>query len=234
MTRKKITPEEIKIALKKEIIRLGIDDNPSMKIYQKLYKRGVAPSPRNAIYVTGMKWQALMVELGFEYNGKKNKMLAGKKNHNSNLAPRYNYDDPTVREEIMDRVLVAMKNNNYTKPTDLAKNLKKNININYTTLQRHGFTWGEIILAYKKKYGEPVVNIGENNRVNWTQFTNKELLDIVTKIVVDYKLSSIHEYRKQFNGKLNAPSVPTLNKRFGTNDKELWRMIQINGNLPIK
>ncbi|MEY8736449.1 hypothetical protein AB9M75_04165 [Lactobacillus sp. AN1001] len=232
--RRKMTPEEVKNSLKKEIIRLGIQDNPSMKIYQKLYRRGVAPSPRNAMKVTGMKWQELMNELGFEYSGKKNKMLASKKNHNSNLAPRYNYDDPIVRKEIMDRVLVAMKNNNYTKPTDLEKNLKKNIDINYTTLQRHGFTWGEIILAYKKKYSEPVVNNNENSRVNWTQFTNKELLDMVTKIVVDYKLSSVNEYRKKFTGKRNVPNVSTLNSRLGVNDKELWRMIQVNGNLPIK
>jgi len=35
MARQKTTPEEIKQALKKEIIRLGIQDNPSRTVYQK-------------------------------------------------------------------------------------------------------------------------------------------------------------------------------------------------------
>ena len=64
MARQKTTPEEIKQALKKEIIRLGIQDNPSRTVYQKKYERGVAPSPNNAIKVTGMKWQDLMIDLG--------------------------------------------------------------------------------------------------------------------------------------------------------------------------
>ena len=55
-----------------------------------------------------------------------------------------------------------------------------------------------------------------------------------TKIVVDHKFRSINDYRINMTGKKIAPSIPTLNKRFGTTDPELWRMIQINGDLPIK
>lgn len=234
MARKKTTPEEIKLALKKEIIRLGIEDNPSRTVYQKQYERGTAPSPNNAMNVTGMKWQDLMEDIGFDYDGKKNNGLSAKKNVNPDRAPRYNYDDPEVRKEIMDRVVVAIRNNGYTKPTDLEKNLRSKIGISYDTLKRHGFTWGSIISEYKEKYDEPVINVGENKRTSWDQFSNKELLDMVTKIIVRYNLLSMNEYRKKFTGFKGLPSVPTLNKRFGTTDKELWRMIQINGDLPIK
>lgn len=234
MARKKSTPEEIKLALKKEIIRLGIEDNPSRTVYQKQYERGAAPSPNNAMNVTGMKWQELMQDIGFDYDGKKNSGLSAKKNVNPDRAPRYNYDDPEVRKEIMDRVVIAVKNNGYTKPTDLEKNLRGKIGISYDTLKRHGFTWSGIIAAYKGKYGEPIINVGENKQTSWDQFSNKELLDMVTKFIVKYNLLSMNEYRKKITGFRGLPSVPTLNKRFGTTDKELWRMIQINGDLPIK
>ncbi|MEY8736450.1 hypothetical protein AB9M75_04170 [Lactobacillus sp. AN1001] len=164
--RRKMTPEEVKRALKKEIIRLGIDKDPSRTVYQKKYERSVAPSPNYAMKVTGMKWQELMDELGFEYDGKKKLYMMGKNNNTSHRAPRYNYDDPVVRKEIMDRVLVAMKNNNYTKPTDLEKNLRSKIGVGYTTLQRHGFTWTEIILAYKKNMVNLLLMWKRTNRLH--------------------------------------------------------------------
>ncbi|QCQ04778.1 hypothetical protein FAX13_09190 [Ligilactobacillus animalis] len=74
----------------------------------------------------------------------------------------------------------------------------------------------------------------ENKQTSWDQFSNKELLDMVTKIIVKYHLLSMNEYRKKFTGFKGLPSVPTLNKRFGTADTELWQMIQSNGDLPIK
>ena len=72
MPKAKRSVEEIERVLKHEIIRLGIQDNPSRTVYQKEYQRGVAPSPNGALKATGMKWQELMYELGFDYDGKKN------------------------------------------------------------------------------------------------------------------------------------------------------------------
>lgn len=234
MARKKTTPEEIKSALKKEIIRLGIEDNPSRTVYQKQYERGTAPSPNNAVKITGMKWQDLMQDIGFDYDGKNGSAMGGKKSYSTIRATRYNYDDPEVRKEIMDRVVMAIRNNGYTKPADLKKNLRNTAGVAYSTITCHGFTWEGIAEAYKEKYGEPIVRNGKNERTSWNQFSNKELLDIVTNVVVKYNLSSVNEYRTKFLGVAGLPNILTLNKRFGTTDKELWRMIQINGDLPIK
>lgn len=137
VARKKTTPEEIKLALKKEIIRLGIEDNPSRTIYQKQYERGAAPSPNNAMNVTGMKWKNLMKDIGFDYDGKKNLSITGKNNNTSHRAFRYDYNDPKIREEMMDRVVGAIRNNGYTKPTDLEKKLRSKIGVGYSTLKRH-------------------------------------------------------------------------------------------------
>lgn len=234
MARQKTTPEEIKQALKKEIIRLGIQDNPSRTVYQKKYERGVAPSPNNAIKVTGMKWQELMLDLGFEYDGKKNLSMTGKNNNTSHRAPRYDYSNPKIREEMMNRVLGAIKNNGYTKPTDLEKNLRSKIGVGYSTLKRHGFTWEGIVEAYKEKYGEPILRNEENERTSWNQFSNKELLDMVTKVIKETNSTSLENYDKNYRSKYKAPTLSVLLKRFNVTVPELWRMIQINGDLPIK
>lgn len=238
MARQKTTPEEIKQALKKEIIRLGIQDNSSRTVYQKKYERGVAPSPNNAIKVTGMKWQDLMIDLGFEYDGKKNtekslmdKISSGKRNTRGTAI---DLENTVVREEYINRTISIIRHRGYTTPGELERNLKNDIDISYQTLKKSGINWNTIITAYKEKYGEPLINPRENERINWDQFSNKELLDIITKIVVDHKFRSINDYRINMTGKKIAPSIPTLNKRFGTTDPELWRMIQINGDLPIK
>lgn len=234
MARQKTTPEEIKQALKKEIIRLGIQDNPSRTVYQKKYERGVAPSPNNAIKVTGMKWQELMIDLGFEYDGKKNLFMTGKNNNTSHRAPRYNYNDPIIRKEMMDRVVNAIKENRYSNPIDLEKNLRSKIGVGYSTLKRHGFTWEGIVKAYKEKYNEPILRSGENERTSWNQFSNKELLDMVTMVVKETNSTSLENYDKNYRSKYKTPYSSVLLKRFGVTFPELWRMIQINGDLPIK
>lgn len=234
MVNYKSDTEGIKQALKKEIIRLGIQDNPSRTVYQKKYERGVAPSPNNAIKVTGMKWQELMEDLGFEYDGKKNISLSKNLNVNPDRATRYNYDNPEVRKEIMDRVVNAVRENGYTKPVQLRENLKSKIDISYATLLKHGFTWNEIVIAYKEKFGEPIISTGKNQRTNWNQFTNKELLDIITKVIRENNCSNLDEYDKNYRPKYNTPYSSVLLKRFGVTVPELWRMIQINGDLPLK
>ena len=234
MARQKTTPEEVKQALKKEIIRLGIQDNPSRTVYQKQYERGTAPSPNNAMNVTGMKWQDLMKDIGFDYDGKKNLSMTGKNNNTSHRASRYNYNDPQIREEMMDRVVGAIKNNGYTKPTDLEKELRSKIGVGYSTLKRHGFTWEEIVEAYKEKYGEPILRSGKNERTSWNQFSNKELLDMVTMVVKETNSTSLENYDKNYRPKYKTPTPAVLLKRFNVTVPELWRMIQINGDLPIK
>ncbi len=181
-----------------------------------------------------MKWQDLMKDIGFDYDGKKNNGLSAKKNVNPDRAPRYNYDDPEVRKEIMDRIVVAIRNNGYTKPTDLKKNLRSKIGVSYATLQKYGFTWGKIIAAYKEKYGEPVINMEENSNINWSQFSNRELLDTVTRVVKETNSTSLSDYDKNHRQRYEAPMSTVLLRRFNVTVPELWRMIQINGDLPIK
>lgn len=49
MPHKAADPEIIKVLLKQEIIRLGIQNNPSRTVYQDRYHRGEAPSPNSAM-----------------------------------------------------------------------------------------------------------------------------------------------------------------------------------------
>ena len=70
MPHKAADPEIIKVLLKQEIIRLGIQNNPSRTVYQDRYHRGEAPSPNSAMQITKMSWSDLMHDLGFRSSPK--------------------------------------------------------------------------------------------------------------------------------------------------------------------
>ncbi len=113
----KMTVEETKELLKKEIIRLGIQDNPSRTVYQKEYQRGAAPSPNNAMKVTGMKWQDLMNELGFKYDGQKavaqGQNAGGRKNKNKKYGLRLNNSE--ILMSVVEKALLLIHNLNINK-----------------------------------------------------------------------------------------------------------------------
>lgn len=70
---------EIMQVLREEIIKLGIQDNPSRSIYQERYTRGLAPNPNAIMHRTGMSWQELMQSIGFKYDGLAQMSTGGRK-----------------------------------------------------------------------------------------------------------------------------------------------------------
>lgn len=76
-------------------------------------------------------------------------------------------ENEAVREEYIDRTLSAIRGNGYTTPNDLERNLKNDIDISYRTLGKSGINWDVLIKAYKKKYGEPIIKLRENEGINW-------------------------------------------------------------------
>lgn len=218
------SPEEIKQALKKEIIRLGIADNPSRTLYQEKYRRGEAPSPNNVLKVTGEKWSDIVHELGFEYNAMDNIRKESQKNsvRNKGLEYKIRLTDPVMREKIIDRTLELMKQKNIVLQKDLRKILRPNVGISYSTLVSHGYTFEVLKKLYTERYGEKIRSAGD-----WSNVNNKELLDIV--IVVMKKINTLslydyNQYRKHSKEKL--PSVTTLMGRFNMTYAEVSKMIQ--------
>lgn len=214
----KMTVEETKELLKKEIIRLGIQDNPSRTVYQKEYQRGAAPSPNNAMKVTGMKWQDLMNELGFKYasyaNGRYNAKGVAK-----GVTKKIRLTNPDTRQKIVDKALEWMHEDKIQNVQDFKRNSKHVIGVNYETLGRHGYSFEKLKELYKGKYGE---EIKDNTR--WSNVSNRRLINLLIRAMEDNNLETISQYEEWRKGNRNYPSIITLQHRLDMTYAELNKL----------
>lgn len=124
MTKRWSNDEEMLMALKKEIIRLGIQDNPSRTKYQENYDKTIAPSAMAAMNRKGLTWKELMDKIGLNYDGRAGMSLGGKvkKGGNKNSG-RKGYSKLSV-DDIFNMVALEIKINNYQTFMDYNKNHK--------------------------------------------------------------------------------------------------------------
>ena len=224
MPKKKANPEEIKEALRKEIIRLGIQDNPSRTIYQKEYHRGEAPSPNNVMTITGEKWKELMEELGFLYQGVKGngKFTADtKKALQGTRGAQLDFNNEEIRKEYIKRAIHKIHERGYTSIDDL-NNFKNEIGVSFGTLSKYGINWTLLKKEYKKEYGEEL-----GKRISrWSNKTNKEILDIVLDYMHEHGLERFVDYTNAVKGDKELPSSGTVTKKLNMTFGEVSKMIQ--------
>ena len=217
----KMTVEETKGLLKKEIIRLGIQDNPSRTVYQKEYQRGAAPSPNNAMKVTGMKWQDLMDELGFEYNtrqaiivGARAGGVSGKgKKRGIRLNNQQNLDN------VVTQTLELIRSLHINSIEDLERELPKHINTTYKNIANHGYSFEKLKELYKDKYGE---EIKDNTR--WSNVSNRGLINLLIRAMKDNNLDNLEQYKDWRKGNRDYPSLNTLQRRLDMTYAELNKL----------
>lgn len=222
----KMTVEETKELLKKEIIRLGIQDNPSRTVYQKEYKRGAAPSPNNAMKVTGMKWQDLMHELGFKYDGQKAIVVGGRiggaSGKGKKLGVRLN--NPQNLDNVVTQALELIHSLHINNIEDLERELPKHINTTYKNLTNHGYSFERLKELYKEKYGE---EIKSKPNARWNHVDKKELIHLLIEVMVDNNLDSLSQYNEWCKGNNDYPSVATLQHRLNLTYKELNKLVKV-------
>lgn len=188
--------------LKKEIIRLGIQDNPKITIYQKNYNKNLAPCANTVLQRTGKTWLELMNELGFYYK-----------------TPTQKYDKILQnREELIERIITTMHEKNILTSSKLRSQLKSELNIPYTSLRYRGINWNTITKAYSKKY-----NVELKSREN---YKNKTTLDIMP---AKYLLQELFEIvdKKSVDKPEDALFMKNYyaEHRFGTSDLDKLKTI---------
>ena len=223
MPRKKADPEESKQALKKEIIRLGIQDNPSRTVYQKNYHRGEAPSPNNVIKVTGMKWKELVNELGFSYDTKKIYAKSAKKEAKKRKGMTYGVSLSSAinREKVVNQALELIKKEKIDNVDDFKLRCRAELNVPYATLVRHHYSFETLKELYEKKYGEKIIN---SKSGKWVGYSNQELLNMVIDYMKQNNVSSLSEYNYEKDA-TDVPSARTLTERFNMTFGEMSKMI---------
>lgn len=219
----KMTVEETKELLKKEIIRLGIQDNPSRTVYQKEYERGAAPSPNSAMNVTGMKWQDLMHELGFKYDGQKavaqGRNAGGRRNKNKKYGLRLNNSE--ILMDVVEKALLLIHDLNINNKNQFKQELPNYINTTYNNLTKHGYPFEKLKELYKEKYDEEIKN---EPKGRWNNVDKKELLRLLIKAMVDNNLDSLKQYKEWRKGNNDYPSVATLQRRLDMTYAELNKL----------
>lgn len=219
----KMTVEETKELLKKEIIRLGIQDNPSRTVYQKEYQRGAAPSPNNAMKVTGMKWQDLMNELGFKYASYANVKFNAKDNAKG-VEKKIRLTNPDMRQKIVDKALEWMHEDEIQNVEEFKRNSKHMIGVNYGTLSKYGYSFEKLKELYKDKYGE---EIKSEPKGRWNHVDKKELIHLLIEVMVNNNLDSLSQYSEWCKENNDYPSVATLQRRLNLTYKELGKLVKI-------
>ena len=210
-------------ALKEEIIRLGIQDNPSMTKYQEMYARGVAPSPNSVIGRTGKSWGVLMKELDFDYDGKKNIVKAGKKNtldKNGNSYRSQRLSNPEVLKNKLNEAIELIKNEHITSAKDFQRVSTEKIGVSYKTFQRHGFPFTKIVEMYEDKYGKKV-SVGSK----YANKSNAELLNMVIEYMRENNINSFSKYGEKRTKDL--PSSSVITKRLNKTFKEVNELIKV-------
>ena len=219
----KMTIEETKESLKKEIVRLGIQDNPSRTVYQKEYQRGAAPSPNNAMKVTGMKWQDLMNELGFKYASYANVKFNARDNAKG-VEKKIRLTNPDTRQQIIDKALEWMHKDEIQNVEEFKKNSKHMIGVNYGTLSKYGYSFERLKELYKDKYGE---EIKSENKGRWNHVDKKELIHLLIEAMVNNNLNNLSQYSKWCKENNDYPSVATLQRRLDMTYKELNKLVKV-------
>lgn len=182
-------------ALKKEIIRLGIKNNPQITIYRKNYDKNLAPCANTVLQTTGKTWRELMDELGFYYT-----------------TPTRKYDKILQdKEGLIEKIITIMHEKNILTSSQLRSRLKSEIDIPYTSLHYRGIDWDAITKAYSKKY-----NVELKSRKT---YKNKTTLDIMP---AKYLLQELFEIvnKKSINKLEDASFMKNYyaEHRFGTSD----------------
>ncbi len=190
------TTEELKEDLKKEIIRLGLDSFPSLVEYRKRYIRGKAPSASTVMIRTGKNWEALMIELGFEYNQVKSK-----------YAVMYS---ESGRKEILNKVISLMKKENCKTSKEMRKIILPQLGVSYTALIKNKLDWRTITTAYEKKYGE---KIGRKNYLSKSKLDSLTAVEILTELFEILDKNELTNLEDAWYMKKSYAE-----KRFGTSD----------------
>lgn len=221
MPKAKRSVEEIKQDLKQEIIRLGIQDNPSRTVYQKEYQRGVAPSPNGALKATGMKWQELMHELGFDYDGKKNSLVAsrGEKVRQSRMKSRgLRLTDPKNLRFVVNSALELMHEKKISDAVTFEKMVNSHIDTTYRNLSNHGYSFDKFKKLYAEKYGYVIGN------GKWRDKSNVDLLIAAVEYMHKNNIDNLAEYDAQID-KDELPSSRVLMRRLRMTYAELSERI---------
>lgn len=176
--------------IKAELIRLGIDDNPSRTKYTELYDRDMAPAATTVMNKTGLSWAEIVKTIGLDYNNR-------------------NYSSMT-REEILDLAVKASHDSDIRGYKEFMLREKDIKAPAAQTLAEYGIDWEDIQKRHNELYGEFIKPPVRSN--SWKFVSTDELLDIVAEEMKSKGFRTISEYTEK-RDKKTTPNIGTVRSR---------------------
>lgn len=150
---KNYTGLELLELLRKEIIRLGLEDSPSRTELQKRYDKNRMPHPNTYRHRFG-DWDDIMKMIGFEYDGaKKNGALAKERMKNTSYRAKWKLLD---EEELWDIVLSEIREKGLHLRKDYQEKRDRETTpstIQFFKLVSDAKGWKDVMDKYESRYG---------------------------------------------------------------------------------
>lgn len=144
--------------LKKEIERLGLQNDPSRTEYQKLYDSNRLPSPNSYLKNIGKTWPEIMKMIGYEYSGnvgrsKKNVDGIGRPKGNGKGIPVAEWNKFS-EQELLEKVGETIYRNGIITKESYAEKKEKMLPSYGTLIAKYG-SWRQVkaqaLKAFKNK-----------------------------------------------------------------------------------
>lgn len=148
---KKYSDDELLELLKKEIYRLGIQDNPSRTKLQNIYDNNNMPSPNNYKFRFG-SWEEIMEKIDLNYSGKMSQStLTSQKNSGKRNAATW---ADMSKEMVINAIFKTINENDIRTNEEYVQNRDRKTSPSLTTIYKVIGSWKEVKNAYYKKYGK--------------------------------------------------------------------------------
>ena len=194
--------EEMLGQLKKEIYRIGIQDEPSRLKYMRMYDKEKALSPTTIMNRLDMSWKEILQQISLGKNYGRAKV---RDTHNMGR-PRINLSS-VEKSEMIEKIISLMNDNGTKNLTETIKLLKNNKLPTFKTLERNNISWDVIRNSYENKYNKKIIH-----KTTWNKCSDSYLLDEVRNFISLNKIENEYDYN---NIQKEAPSSTYLKKRFG-------------------
>lgn len=194
--------------LKKEIERLGLQDNPSRTKLQELYDNKNMPHPNTYVYRFGT-WRNTLRLIGINYNGFK----AGAKSASKKLQGVRHAATWANMEE--DEVISAVLSEIHSKgirggAIEYQEKRDKKSSPSLPTVTRiTGYKWKDIEREYINRYGH---NLSADGKKKWVEMDNQEIINLVIEEIKRIDSDDYRVYAKN-RDRENTPSIATLSNK---------------------
>ncbi|GEM_PF-4234642 len=192
--------EELLEMIRKELIRLNMQDNPSKTVFIQRYDNDTCPNPNTVGNRTGKSWRDIVNDFGFEYTTETIVKNTRQVNKGRKKSHWHHMSDEELKE-IVFKELKRIKSDRVVDYNE-KRDKEKAPSVPYIT-KRLG-KWRDLVMAM------PI-----SNQSKWDKISDQQMKKMVVDEFYRIKSNTLTDYEKNRDRK-ELPSHSYLTNRFGS------------------